>query len=318
MDFKSFLIIRPSSLGNVLHALMLTQTIRDHFPDATIDFLVRDRFAAIVETCAAVDNVIIFERKKNPLAFLRLLKTIRKKRYDAVLDVQAQFRTGLMIAAAKSDLKIGRRDAREGSGFFCNKIIELPPNPHPHQVDTFLQFLPLLGKPPTLGTPVGFNTPDILSVNQRLYSNPPILLLPHSRGKEKEWPYFKELTRKLLEEMPGQMIVWDSHIPIPSAEFDQESNFLNTTGTTSIPEMISLIKAAKIVVANDTGPMHISAALKKPTIALFGPTYAEKYGAYPLDGANNINIQSSSRQMSDISVEQVFNSIRFFGTDNRH
>ena len=310
MDFKSFLIIRPSSLGNVLHALMLTQTIRDHFPDATIDFLVRDRFAAIVETCAAVDNLIIFERKKNPLAFLELLKTIRKKRYDAVLDVQAQFRTGLMIAAAKSDLKIGRHDAREGSGIFCNKIIELPPNPQPHQVDTFLQFLPALGKPPTLGSPVRFNTPNISTVDRRLLSSPPILLLPHSRGKEKEWPYFKELTRRILKEMPDQMIVWDSHIPIPSVEFDMDSNFLNTAGKTSIPEMISLIETASIVVANDTGPMHISAALKKPTIALFGPTKVEKYGAYPLDGANNINIQSASQKMSDISVEMVFNSIR--------
>ena len=310
MDCKSFLIIRPSSLGNVLHALMLTQTIRDHFPEAEIDFLVRDRFAAIVEICEAVDNLILFERKKNPLAFLKLLKTIRERRYDAVLDVQAQFRTGLMVAAARSNLKIGRYDAREGSGIFCNKIIEMPPNPEPHQVDTFLQFLPVLEKPPLLGNPVRFSTPYIATIDSKLINKPPVLLLPHSRGKEKEWPYFLELTRKMLIEMPEELVVWDSHIAIPSEEFDQAANFLNTTGKTSIPEMISLVKAAKVVVANDTGPMHIAAALAKPTIALFGPTKVEKYGAYPLDGANNINIQSPSRKMADISLEQVFQSIQ--------
>lgn len=309
MDLKKILIIRPSSLGNVLHALMLTQTIRDHFPDVEIDFLVRDRFAAIVERCETVDNLIPFNRKGGPLGFWRLLKEIRKKEYDAVLDIQAQFRTGLMIAAAKSKLKIGRADAREGSGVFCNKIIELPEKQEPHQVDLFLQFLPALGKPAVLGSAVDFNTPPVASFEPSLADSAPILLLPHSRGKEKEWPYFRELTHRILDELPNESVVWDSHIPIHSEELEARDRFYNTTGKTSIPEMISLVNHASVVVANDTGPMHIAAALAKPTIALFGPTKVETYGAYPLNEPRNCNIQVKSGQMKDISVQQVFEAV---------
>lgn len=310
MRLNKILIIRPSSLGNVMHALMLTQTIRDNFPEAEIDFLVRDRFAAIVEQCEAVDNLILFERKRSPIAFWKLLKKIRQKEYDAVLDVQAQFRTGLMIAAARSKLKIGRADAREGSGMFCNHIIDLPETPEPHQVDLFLQFLPALGKPASLGSPVSFKTPPIESIEPRFAEKAPILLLPHSRGKEKEWPYFRELTYKILEELPEESVVWDSHIPIPSKELESEDRFFNTTGKTSIPEMISLVKHAQVVVANDTGPMHIAAALAKPTIALFGPTKIETYGAYPLDNPRNVNLQAPSKKMEDLSVEKVFEVLR--------
>jgi ADP-heptose:LPS heptosyltransferase len=309
VELKKILIIRPSSLGNVMHALMVTQTIRDHFPEAEIDFLVRDRFAAIVEHCETVDHLIIFKRKGGPLGFWKLLKEIRKKRYDAVLDVQAQFRTGLMIAASRSKLKIGRRDAREGSGVFCNHLIELPAKPNPHQVDTFLQFLPALGKSAELGSPVRFKTPPIESIHSAFSTNPPILLLPHSRGKEKEWPYFRELTHKILKELPGQTVVWDSHIKIPPEELEGVEYFFNTTGKTSIPEMMSLVKGASVVVANDTGPMHIAAALAKPTIALFGPTKIEKYGAYPLDSPRNANIQSTTSDWSDISVDRVFEEV---------
>ena len=301
MELKKILIIRPSSLGNVLHALMLTQTIRDHFPEAEIDFLVRDRFAAIVEQCETVDNLIIFERKGGPVGFWKLLKAIRKKEYDAVLDVQAQFRTGLMIAAARSKLKVGRADAREGSGAFCNRIIDLPANENPHQGDLFLQFLPALGKPAELGSPVQFNTPAVETIESQFAEKPPILLLPHSRGKEKEWPYFRELTHKILEELPDEIVVWDSHILISSDELEDHPRFFNTTGKTTIPEMISLVKHARAVVANDTGPMHISAALAKPTIALFGPTQFETYGAYPLNSPRNVNLRATSQKMEDIS-----------------
>ena len=310
MELNSILIIRPSSLGNVMHALMVTQTIRDHFPETKIDFLVSDRFAPIVELCEAVNNLIQFKRKGGPLGFWKLLKEIRRKEYDAVLDIQAQFRTGLMIAASRSKLKIGRNDAREGSGVFCNHIIDLPSNPNPHQVDTFLQFLPALGKPAELGNPVQFKTLPIESIDPGLATQAPILLLPHSRGKEKEWPHFRELTHRILEEIPSQTVLWDSHIPIPSEELEHRDNFFNTTGKTTIPEMISLVKGAKVVVANDTGPMHIAAALAKPTIALFGPTKMEKYGAYPLNNPRNANIQSTTSDWSDVSVERVLVEVR--------
>jgi heptosyltransferase I len=241
---------------------------------------------------------------------LRLLKEIRKKRYDAVLDIQAQFRTGLMVAASCSHLKVGRKDAREGSGVFCNHIIDLPANPNPHQVDTFLQFLPALGIPAELGSAVQFNTPPIESIEPHLALRAPILLLPHSRGKEKEWPHFRELTHQILKELPGQPVVWDSHIPIPSEELENQQNFYNTSGKTSIPEMISLVKGAKVVVANDTGPMHIAAALARPTIAIFGPTKIEKYGAFPLDNPRNANIQSEEPDWSDVPVNRVLQEVK--------
>jgi ADP-heptose:LPS heptosyltransferase len=93
------LVIKPSSVGDILHGLQVAQSIRDQAPDSRITWVVRDRFAPLVETCATVDEVLLFHRGRGAAAFLRLLRDIRARHYDLVLDFRQRARSAAATPA---------------------------------------------------------------------------------------------------------------------------------------------------------------------------------------------------------------------------
>ena len=139
------LILKPSSLGDIVHALIVAQAIKAQRSDARIAWVVRSTFAPILEATAIVDEVIPFDRKGGVRGFWKLLHRIRAERYDATLDMQALIRTGLMNLAARAPLKLCRRDQREGAQLFATKRVALPADGSRHAVDMLMEFLPPLG-----------------------------------------------------------------------------------------------------------------------------------------------------------------------------
>ena len=121
------LILKPSSLGDIIHALIVAQAIKAQRPEARITWVSRKNFAPVLESVAVVDEIIAFDRKGGVGEFPRLLGKIREKKYDAALDMQGLLRTGIMNFAARARLKLCRRDQREGAQLFANKIVEFPP-----------------------------------------------------------------------------------------------------------------------------------------------------------------------------------------------
>jgi len=117
-DPKSLLVIKPSSLGDIVHGLQVIQKVAQHFPHCRITWVARDRFAPLVEAAPFVHEVIHFRRKAGIRGILEVMKTLRAKRFDAVWDMQGLLRSGLMAAAALSSVKWGRHDSREGAGLF--------------------------------------------------------------------------------------------------------------------------------------------------------------------------------------------------------
>ena len=103
----------------------------------------------------------------------------------------------------------------------------------------------------------------------------------HSRGAEKEWPRFNELTALLYRAIPDCRVAWCAgkpakpEVPVPA------DRFLNLTGC-PLDQMIALVRAPATFIGNDSGPMHLSAAMGLRTIGLFGPTDPRQYGPYPI------------------------------------
>jgi len=131
-DIQSLLILKPSSLGDIVHGLQLVQTVARQLPDCRITWVARDRFALLPEAAPFIDEVIHFRRKAGFKGLLEVLKILRGRKFDAVWDMQGLLRTGLMSLAARSPEKWGRNDAREGAGFFYNRRIERPRGEGPH------------------------------------------------------------------------------------------------------------------------------------------------------------------------------------------
>src|ERR1051325_7136268 len=121
------LIIKPSSLGDIVHALQVATSLKAQVTHLRISWVVREIFAPIVRACEAIDRVYVFERNAGAKGFLRLMKELRKTTFDYVFDMQGLLRTGLMTSRTIAAKKVGRTDAREWSGVFYNEKVPLPP-----------------------------------------------------------------------------------------------------------------------------------------------------------------------------------------------
>lgn len=314
MQITKILIIKPSSLGDIVCALPVAQAIRDQLPDAQISWVVKSRFRDIVQRCPTINGRIIeFEHSaglSGLSALRRTMKAVSNLQFDAVLDFQGLLRSGLITWAANAPLKIGSPDGREGSQLACHKICQLPSGGREtHAIKRLLQFLPEIGLKPELQSSVTIHGDSPDELDPRLIDARPVVIIPNSRGTHKEWPKFPELTSALLRARPDVLAVWDSHLPWDASQVDHQDRLVNLTTRTSLLQMIELLRRARLVIANDSGPLHIAAALGTPTLGLFGPTSPDRYGPYPLSNSRNNALSAPGTNMSELPLAQVLTRI---------
>ena len=302
------LIIKPSSLGDIIHGLLVAQSIREQKPECTITWVAREMFAPLVQACGTVDRTIVFPRTRWITGLGRFVREMRAEEYDYVVDMQGLARSGLMTLLARGRVKIGRADARECAAWACGRIAPLPKaGTKAHAVEVLLEFLPLLGLKPELRGPIRIAPEPLPAPHDKLLTAArPIVLLPHSRRRHKEWPGFAELTRLLLERTPGIPVVWNSHRPgrVPDS-LRGHPLFHDLTGKTTLRQAVGLIEAARLVVANDSGPMHIAAAVGTPLVACFGPTPPEQYGPYPLNRPTHRIVRAPEGNLALLTASTV-------------
>jgi heptosyltransferase-1 len=305
------LVVKPSSLGDIIQALRVAQSIRDQMPAAEISWVVRDRFADVVKRCPTVNGRIIeFHRTNWFKTAPKLFRDIRQTTFDVVLDFQGLLRSGLMTAAAKAPRKIGHMQAREGSRFFYTERVLLPPEgDESHHVAIMLQFLPAIGLKAELTSPITLRCEPPYHVDSRLKGSHPIVLLPNSREPSREWPYFAELAQQILKADPTAVVVWDSHIEFKTPESLNSERFINLSRKTGLMEMAGLLHMAKMVVANDSGGTHVASAFGVPLLALFGPTKPNHSGPYPLNNGKNFSLVAPERTLSNLSVDSVLQKV---------
>ncbi len=225
--------------------------------------------------------------------------------------MQGLARSGLMTLLARSRVKIGRSDARELAGWACTQKVPLPAmGANAHAVEVLLQFLPLLGLQAKLGAPIHLKPEPLAPPHDQLAAARPIVLLPHSRQRRKEWPGFAELTHLLLERRGTTPVVWSSHKHCaPPPALASHPRFFNLTAQTTLGQMIGLIEAARVVVVNDSGPLHIAAAVGTPLVACFGPTPPERFGPYPLECPTHRILRAPEGNLSRLEATVVLMEI---------
>jgi heptosyltransferase I len=305
------LILKPSSLGDIVHGLQLAASLQEQVADLTIDWVVRDLFAPLVQQAVAVDRTYVFQRRGGLAGFIRLLRQLRRTRYDLVFDLQGLLRSGLMTAAARAPLKVGRSDAREGAGLFYDRRVPLPPaGRNSHAVERLLQFAPVLGAEPEARGRVTFKSG---AEGEPLFEGAgprPVLMFPDSRRPEKCWPYFEALTERLLEQDATVRIGWAGSVRQAGRPEWPAERFANRTGLTPLAALPSLIEQAALVVANDSGPMHLAAAMGVPVVGIFGPTDPRQYGPYPVGAPGREVIQAPGGRLTDLSPEVMAERVR--------
>lgn len=304
MQNLRILVVKPSSFGDIVQMLQVMegayQSAKQQGIHLEIHWIVRDCFAGLLRCSPVIHQLFLFERHGGLKAFLRLIKAIRVYTYDYVIDGQGLLRSGLMTFFAKSKHKIGRKDARECSGWFYNATYA-PGKDKSHAVEILQALLEPLNLKSAPQIPLTLS-PD----NSGTFSvyKDAILLFPNSRGPKKEWPYFFELTQILLERTE-KMCVWvGQNLP---QQVPQHPRFVNLIGKTKLSDLPTLIQNATCIIANDSGPVHLAAALGKPLVGIYGPTDSQRYGPYPI--AKHIVFQAPQQDLKQISAEEVAQAV---------
>ena len=187
--------------------------------------------------------------------------------------------------------------------FFYDIKVPLPPFETAHAVEILSQFLPALGLPAEIKSGLYFDLP-IPEIALPSPLERAVLIFPESRREEKNWPYFAECIHALRKSHPEQSFVWCGS-PASAANCPAGAKIYNAAGSTSLLDAIALIQRAGAVIANDSGPIHIAAAVGTPVLALFGPTPIEAYGPYPRGVKGHHALRSEDGLMASLSVDRV-------------
>lgn len=307
MQVKRILIIKPSSMGDIIHGLLIAESIKRQLPEVRIDWVVRREFAPLVRLAQAVNRIYIFERDGGISGFVRLIREIRTERYDWVLDMQGLARSGILTFFSKAGRKVGRSDAREGAGLaYGEKTAALPRGKPIHAVKILAGFLKVLGLNVELPesirfkpTSFDFSLPTLEDDSRRL------LIFPESRRVGKNWPGYESLTRYGLSARSNLQIIWCGHVPFTPVKSIDSERWINLTGKTGIDQLPQLMESAHCVLSNDSGPMHLAAALGRPLVAIFGPTDPARFGPYPHSEKRHRILRCEDGNMSAPDVDTV-------------
>ncbi|MGB8225838.1 MAG: glycosyltransferase family 9 protein [Sedimentisphaerales bacterium] len=337
-QIKKILIIKPSALGDIIQALPAACCLTQSFPDAQIDWFIRPEYAALLENHPCIDNVVIFDRKKlgkwwfKPSAFaelIRLIRQLRKAKYDIVFDFQGRFRSAIFAWFSACKQRIGMAGTQELTGIFYTQKIGLSES-SVHLVDYFLDMVCQAGakrtqakfglKPDAL---ISAEVRKILTSNNANADNYAVFA-PAATVEVKCWPIenFAEIVERIHKKYHCSIVgvgVESEKAIVRRIETLSSVPVVNLAGKTDIKKLIALLASAKIVVSNDTGPAHIAAALDVPMAMIFGFTNPSRVGPYgrpqtvaAIDAGNRekeIESINPAHNIKNVTVESVFEII---------
>lgn len=286
---RKILIVKPSSLGDIVHSLPVLAALNENFPRAKIDWIVAKGFEGLLAGQPMINRLWIInkDRWKNLKSLAQsaaevrtLFRDLRKEHYDLVVDLQGLLRSGLITNATKAPIRIGFSEAREGSRIFYTHTVS--GGRDVHAVDRYLKIVAeLCGDTPDVRFPLPLvkEPDDLRDLRQSLGEY--AILVPGARKPANRWPAerYGELAGRL--QLPTVVIGGkaDASLADTVVRFSQ-GRAVSLAGKTEIPGLIHLIRGSRFMVCNDTGPMHIAAALHIPVIALFGPANPARTGPY--------------------------------------
>jgi heptosyltransferase-1 len=297
--YRNILIIKPSALGDIVHALPALASLRASFPQAKISWLVRPAFAPLFDCVSGIDELLLFDRKLlgnwwyRPFAFralLSFLKELRQKHFDLVLDLQGLFRTAFFAYQSGCPRRYGMSIAREGAGMFYTQKVK-PLTDTFHLIDYYNRIVTQAGgkilRTDSKITPSVSATTSLRSklAAGGLTDKPYAVLIPGSAHQSKCWPTrrFAAIAEKISDEFNLSVVgagIASEKILVEQLRQNTSVPILNLAGQTTIPELAALLKQARLVISNDTGPGHLAQALKTPTVLIFGHTNPLRVGPY--------------------------------------
>jgi len=287
--FSNILLLKPSSIGDIVMALPALTALRRAFRHARISWLIRPEFAPLIKNHPHLDNLVIFDRKLLAKAYYNyraleslvgLIKYLRNQNFDLIIDLQGLFRTAVLGWLSGCKNRIGMADAREMAPLFYT--LKVPQNRNCiHLVDFFSEIVRKAGaevSEPEFVLPVEQTDLDYVrdalrkeKVNTCNYA----VIIPGSAHQDKIWP--PEKFARLIDKLSNNY-----HLAFVASGLASESGIVekirqlssadvhNFAGRTNLSQLKALLSMSRVVITNDTGPGHIAYALNRPMVMIFG------------------------------------------------
>ncbi len=291
-EYKNILIIKMSSLGDVLHILPSVAALRKRFPKARLTWLVHPQFSGFVPDPPIIDEVIYFDKVKfNKMSlgekwayFKEMRALLHSRKFDLVIDMHGLFKSAVLAAISGCDNRIGFCEMWEGSGLISKPI--RGEHAKGHAIEQYLDVVRYLGCPVD---EISFPMPDLQKEWEAVQKKteavqvPYVVLVPGARWDTKIWPaeHFAKLADMILRD--GKRVILaggPEDAPLGAQISKLAPGATDLTGKTSLRELGALIWHCMLYISADTGPLFIAMAMKKPLIALYGPTRPDKTGPY--------------------------------------
>jgi heptosyltransferase-1 len=313
MTTLRILVIRLSSMGDVIHALPAVAALKKRFPDSQLSWLIRPQWTPLLVGNPFVDEVIALPRALG--AILRCAAALRQRRFDLAIDFQGLIQSAVVGRSARPRKLVGfgKRALREKpAAWFYSATVD--PRAA-HVVDKNMELASYAETAVTLATSAASSSASLWIsgasisgaspwADEREFPLPPgqpegslpdgpfVLACPFAGWGSKQWPleYWTDLARRL----PLPLVVNG-----PPSSRDRLATMKGTSVHLSgVPGLIDATRRAHAVLGLDSGPLHLAAALDKPGVALFGPTDPARNGPY----AGSTSDGGSIRVLRDVNA----------------
>lgn len=323
-------IVKLSSLGDVVHALPVAATLRAAFPAARLTWVVEQRESAILRGHPALDAVVSVDTRawrrargaRGLAAAARAIAALRRRLragcFDVALDVQGLIKSGVICALTGAPRRLGfaRARCREPLSTLFTTERVLPPPGTRHVVDQYLALLAPLGAPPVREFRLPADAAAEAAVDDFFAAaglkprDRLVVLNAGAARADKRWPAdrFAALAARLAGAGARVLVVWG---PSEEPAARTIAAAIPRGGGTLAPPtdlygLIAVLRRASVVVAADTGPLHLAAALGTPCVGLYGPTAAARNGPY---GEGHRALQAPDGRLASLGVERVLAAV---------
>ncbi|MEO5360706.1 MAG: glycosyltransferase family 9 protein [Nitrospirota bacterium] len=288
VSYKKILIVKPSSLGDVVHSLPVLNALHKAHLCASVHWVIASGFAGLLEGHPMIEKLWIInkDRWKRPSEFINtyreittLAGTLKAERYDLVIDLQGLLRSGLITSLSRCQTRVGFKEAREGSTMCYTHLVE--GGRDIHAVDRYMKIAGFAG-----ATDVEIEFPllyeDITEAwAGELKKGQYIVMTPGAAWATKRWSAQNFGQLAAMFSIPTVVVGGRGDYGLAEEVVEYSRGMaINAAGKTTLKELATIIRDARFMVTNDTGPMHIAAAAGVTVFAVFGPTDPRRTGPY--------------------------------------
>ena len=287
---NKILVFRLSSIGDIVLTTALLRCLRNTFPDAQIDFVVKKQFADILRCVPFVSNVIELDSQKGFSELLAIRNHLKNEQYDVALDIHKNWRSLFVCntIGAKQVFRFNKHVFRRWVLTTFHKDIYKEVRP------VYLRFIDAAnqigvapdGKYTELVVPeqLGKSMKDIFAQANISFEKRIIALCPGASFSNKQWQVekFQQLAKRVVLDFDAQVILLGGKKESEMCEtIANESGAVSFAGKFDLSQSIAALSMVSLTVANDTGMLHVSEALGVPVVGIYGPT-ARQFGYFPI------------------------------------